>query len=84
MPGITSMTAVDGGNQVGAGLNDTMTIVFDTATNQPTLTPSQLSSALSSGTFGTAGNGAAVSWSDNKTLVVTLGSDADSKNRRIN
>ena len=79
VPGITTVTAADAGHQVGAGQNDTMTIVFDTPTDQPALSVAQLNSALSSGTFGTAGNGASVSWSDNKTLVITLGSDATVK-----
>ena len=76
VPGITSITAADDGHQVGAGLSDTVTIVFDTSTDQPALSVSQLNSALSNGSFGTVGNGASVSWNDNKTLVVTLGSDA--------
>ena len=56
-----------------------MTIVFGTPTDQPALSVAQLNGALSSGSFGTAGNGASASWSDNKTLVVTLGSDATVK-----
>ncbi|NOU99804.1 beta strand repeat-containing protein [Paenibacillus planticolens] len=77
VPGITSITAADAGSQVGAGLGDTVTIVFDTPTNEPTVGLSDL--VLSAGSFGTAGNGATVAWTDATTLVVTLGSDATVK-----
>ncbi|MBP1991932.1 beta strand repeat-containing protein [Paenibacillus eucommiae] len=77
VPDITSITAVNTGNQVGAGAGDKVTIVFDTTTNQPAVSLADL--VLNAGSFGTAGNGAGVEWSDAKTLVLTLGSDATVK-----
>jgi hypothetical protein len=81
-PAISSITAAEAGaNEVGAGADDTVTIVFDTPTNQPAIAAADIATklALSAGSWGTPGNGLSAAWTDASTLVVTLGSDATVK-----
>ncbi|OMF24423.1 hypothetical protein BK133_23075, partial [Paenibacillus sp. FSL H8-0548] len=82
VPAISSITAEEGGDlEVGAGAGDTVTIVFDVETNQPTLDAANLATTLelSAGSWGTVENGLSVAWSNSRTLVVTLGSNATVK-----
>ncbi|MFD0681671.1 MULTISPECIES: beta strand repeat-containing protein [unclassified Paenibacillus] len=76
IPAISSITAAEAGAvENGAGAGDTLTIVFDTATNE-SITGSNISTALQLPTGRTFGTTPTVSWSDSSTLVVTLDADA--------
>src|SRR5205085_2346760 len=82
VPAISSITAAEAGaSEVGAGAGDTVTIVFDTQTNQPAIAGADVATklVLGAGSWGTAGNGLSAAWTNATTLVVTLGSDATVK-----
>src|SRR5690606_11146886 len=84
IPAVSSITATEGGViEIGAGEGDTVTIVFDTPTNMPTIAAGDIANYFllngGSSSWGTPAQGLSVSWSDNKTLVITLGSDTTAK-----
>ncbi len=71
-PNVTSVVAADGGNNVGLGNGDTLTIHFDSPTNQPPAAMKwQIDNLISfnSRSLGTDYTGV---WSDTQTLVVTV------------
>src|SRR5690606_9228909 len=81
-PSVVSVQALEEGEfEVGAGEGDTVTIIFDEPTSMPDITPENIGSAfvLSAGSWGTVAGGVMASWSDEYTLVITLGSDATVK-----
>ncbi|MCR8635496.1 hypothetical protein [Paenibacillus radicis (ex Xue et al. 2023)] len=77
IPAISSITAAEDGVDIenGAGSGDTLTIVFDTATNK-IITDSNVSTFVELPTGRTFGTAPTVSWTDSSTLVVTLDADA--------
>ena len=68
---VKSVTAQDAGNQIGLGIGDKVTVVFDKLTNTPNVTDkTNLDRLLTfSADLGSAYSG---NWTDRKTLVVTI------------